>query len=173
MVIGMRCVRCGKNFDEEMYSGVCPKCGHFNNRRAEVDVSGYFSAKFDDDKVSTDAQASAQHARLHEMYDDPNAHKAGAGQHEKLHGMYDNSDPHRSRQSKGNGGKKDSYRQGRNENRDSGDGQINVGRVIFRTLMVFVIALIVLFSIATGNVRTVAVALAVWFIIFHKSSRRK
>lgn len=72
----MRCGRCGKNFDEEMYSGICPKCGHFNNRQKEYDVSGYFSARFDgDDKVSTSAQAAKQHEQLHRMYDSQNMHK--------------------------------------------------------------------------------------------------
>lgn len=86
----MRCGRCKKNFDEEMYSGVCPNCGHFNNRQAEYDVSRYFSAKFDDGgKTSTSAQAAKQHEQLHRMYDAQNMHKAGAGSHEKLHEMYD------------------------------------------------------------------------------------
>lgn len=72
----MRCGRCGNNFDEEMYSGICPKCGHFNNRRAEYDVSKYFSAKFDDGgKVSTQAQAAKQHEQLHRTYDSVNMHK--------------------------------------------------------------------------------------------------
>ena len=78
----MRCGRCGKNFDEEMYSGICPKCGHFNNRQAEIDVSQYFSARFDDGggKVSTSAQAAKQHEKLHEMYDKYNMHRPGAKQ---------------------------------------------------------------------------------------------
>lgn len=91
----MRCGRCGKNFDEEMYSGICPKCGHFNNRQKEYDVSGYFSAKFDDGgKVSTSAQAAKQHEQLHRAYDSSNMHKTGAGQHEKLHQMYDSFNMH-------------------------------------------------------------------------------
>ena len=71
----MKCMRCGKHFDEEMYSGICPKCGHFHNRQTEYDVSGYFSAKFEDrEKTSTDAQAVKQHAQLHKMYDKYNMH---------------------------------------------------------------------------------------------------
>lgn len=77
----MRCGRCGKHFDEEMYCGICPKCGYFNNRQAEYDVSKYFSAKFDDGgKVSTGAQAAKQHEKLHEMYDKHNMHKPQAAQ---------------------------------------------------------------------------------------------
>lgn len=77
----MRCGRCGKNFDEEMYSRICPKCGFFQNKRAEVDVSQYFSARFEDDKkTSTAAQAARQHDRLHEMYDKYNMHKPMARQ---------------------------------------------------------------------------------------------
>ncbi len=77
----MRCGRCGKIFDEEMYSRICPKCGFFQNKRAEVDVSQYFSARFEDDKkVSTAAQAARQHDRLHEMYDKYNMHKPMARQ---------------------------------------------------------------------------------------------
>lgn len=92
----MRCARCGKNFDGEMYSGICPKCGHFNNRQQEYDVSKYFSAKFEDDgKVSTSAQAAKQHEQLHRAYDSSDMHKPGAGQHEKLHQMYDKYNMHR------------------------------------------------------------------------------
>ncbi len=59
----MRCGRCGKSFDEEMYSGICPKCGHFNNRQAEYDVNRYFSARFgEQEKVSTNAQVAKQQA---------------------------------------------------------------------------------------------------------------
>ena len=77
----MRCGRCGKHFDEEMYSGICPKCGHFNNRQAEYDVSKYFSAKFDDGgKTSTGVQAAKQHEKLHEMYDKYNMHRPVARQ---------------------------------------------------------------------------------------------
>lgn len=72
----MRCARCGKRFDEEMYNGICPKCGYFHSRQAEYDVSKYFSAKFGDEvKTSTDAQAAKQHAELHKMYDRYDMHK--------------------------------------------------------------------------------------------------
>lgn len=91
----MKCGRCRKNFDEEMYSGICPKCGYFNNRQTEYDVSKYISAKFDgDDKVSTNTQAAKQHAELHRMYDSQNMHRTGAGSHEKLHEMYDKYQMH-------------------------------------------------------------------------------
>lgn len=91
----MRCGKCGKNFDEKMYSGICPKCGYFNNRQADYDVSKYFSATFDDsEKTSTKAQAAKQHEQLHKMYDSSNMHKAGAGSHEKLHEKYDKQNMH-------------------------------------------------------------------------------
>lgn len=71
----MKCGKCGKKFDEEMYSGICPKCGYFNNRQADYDVSRYFSASFDDGgKASTSAQAAKQHAQLHKMYDKHDMH---------------------------------------------------------------------------------------------------
>lgn len=113
----MRCGRCGKHFDEEMYSGICPKCGHFNNKQAEYDVSKYFSARFEDgEKTSTSAQAQKQHAELHKMYDKyTNASK----QHTELHRAYDKQDMHRSQQTKsyqagiGNAqGKAGTYQQG-------------------------------------------------------------
>lgn len=79
-----------------MYSGICPKCGHFNNRQKEYDVSKYFSATFDDGgKITTDAQAAKQHEKLHRTYDSSNMHKPGAGQHEKLHQMYDKYTMHK------------------------------------------------------------------------------
>lgn len=75
----MRCAKCNKNFDEEMYSGICPKCGHFNNRQSEYDVSRYFSARFDDSgKVSTSEQAAKQHEQLHKAYDKYNMHSQTA-----------------------------------------------------------------------------------------------
>jgi len=59
----MKCGKCGKIFDEEMHSGICPKCGHFNSGQVEYDVSRYFSARFDEqEKVSTNAQAAKQQA---------------------------------------------------------------------------------------------------------------
>lgn len=95
----MRCGKCGKNFDEDMYSGICPKCGHFNNRQTEYDVNKYISARFDEgDKISTSAQAAKQHEQLHRMYDSQNMHRAGAGSHEKLHEMYDAYNMHRQAQ---------------------------------------------------------------------------
>lgn len=91
----MRCARCKKKFDEEKYSGICPKCGYFNNQQTEYDVNRYISARFDgDDKVSTGAQGARQHEQLHQMYDSQDMHKAGAGSHEKLHEMYDRYDMH-------------------------------------------------------------------------------
>ncbi len=54
----MKCGKCGKQFDEAMYSGICPKCGYFNNRQGEIDVSRYYSARFEDDgKISANAPA--------------------------------------------------------------------------------------------------------------------
>lgn len=77
----MRCARCGKHFDEEMYSGICPKCGYFHSRQTEYDVSKYFSAKFGDEvKTSTSEQAAKQHAELHRMYDRHDMHKPHAQQ---------------------------------------------------------------------------------------------
>lgn len=77
----MKCIRCGKHFDEEMYSGICPKCGYFHSRQTEYDVSKYFSAKFGDEvKTSTSAQAAKQHAELHRMYDRHDMHKPHAQQ---------------------------------------------------------------------------------------------
>lgn len=77
----MKCIRCGKHFDEEMYNGICPKCGYFHSRQTEYDVSKYFSAKFGDEvKTSTDAQAAKQHAELHRMYDRQNMHQPQAKQ---------------------------------------------------------------------------------------------
>lgn len=77
----MRCARCGKHFDEEMYNGICPKCGYFHSRQTEYDVSKYFSAKFGDEvKASTSAQAAKQHAELHRMYDRHDMHKPHAQQ---------------------------------------------------------------------------------------------
>ena len=29
----IRCKNCGKRFDAEMYSGLCPKCGTYNDMR--------------------------------------------------------------------------------------------------------------------------------------------
>lgn len=143
----MRCGRCGKNFDEEMYSGICPHCGRFNNRRAEPDVSEYFSAKFDDGsgayagtKTSTGTQAAAQHAKLHEMYDVHKAHGKGAGTHEKLHKAYDTRDPH---------GNQDRAR-----------------KMIITSIVAFALVWIAAVSFAMGNFGVIIFAVIVWQFVF-------
>ena len=66
------CTSCHKKFDNDKYYGICPKCGAFNNL--------HFGGN--------DA-----HGRLHEMYDDKNAHSDYA-KHEQFHKKYDNTTNH-------------------------------------------------------------------------------
>lgn len=107
----MKCIRCGKHFDEEMYNGICPKCGYFHSRQAEYDVSKYFSAKFGDEvKTSTSAQAAKQHAELHRMYDKHNMHKPHAQQgmpHQAQVNPYQQAMRHQYRQAGADGGTKE------------------------------------------------------------------
>lgn len=73
----MKCIKCGKHFDEEMYSCICPKCGTYNRHAEKYNVNQYYSANFGEDgKVSTDAQARAAHEELHRMYEGQNVGQA-------------------------------------------------------------------------------------------------
>ena len=49
----MRCLHCGKNFDEERYYGICPKCGAFHSK----------------------ATPQEQHQQYHDQYDGGYRHK--------------------------------------------------------------------------------------------------
>lgn len=42
-----KCKKCGKHFDLEMYSGLCPKCGTYNGQHAEgTETSRYISGSY-------------------------------------------------------------------------------------------------------------------------------
>ena len=52
----MKCISCGKNFDEDKYYRICPKCGTYNNvKRPEY--------RLDDDPAFWGGEASGQGAR--------------------------------------------------------------------------------------------------------------
>ncbi len=73
----IRCKSCGKHFDPEVYSGLCPKCGTYNKIQGQEDeVSQYFS-----DGIS----GERAHRMLHEAYGDT-GHAEDA--HGQLHDRY-------------------------------------------------------------------------------------
>lgn len=75
----IKCKKCGKHFDPDMYSGLCPKCGTYNGAHmADTDVSQYLSGGNSAEKA---------HEQLHERYGDT-GHDAQA--HRELHEAYDN-----------------------------------------------------------------------------------
>lgn len=94
----MRCSKCGKHFDEELYSYICPGCGTFHSGRKEYDVSQYISARFD---TAGKPQADKVHEKLHREYDRQSMQQAHTRQyntaerkqaekaHERLHRTYD------------------------------------------------------------------------------------
>lgn len=57
----IKCKKCGKRFELEMYSGLCPKCGTYNGAHmAETDISQYLSSGFSGEEA---------HRNLHNAYD--------------------------------------------------------------------------------------------------------
>lgn len=75
----IKCKKCGKRFDIEMYSGLCPKCGTYNGvHMAETDISQYLGGS---------GEGEDAHQQLHNRYGDT-GHAADA--HRKLHDAYDN-----------------------------------------------------------------------------------
>ena len=42
-----RCMKCGKNFDEEMYCHICPKCGTYNRPKEKYEMKQYFTTNTD------------------------------------------------------------------------------------------------------------------------------
>ena len=73
----IKCKSCGKRFDPEMYSGLCPKCGTYNKLPGpEDEVSRYLNGGFSGEEA---------HRKLHETYGDT-GHAKDA--HERLHAGY-------------------------------------------------------------------------------------
>lgn len=57
----IRCEKCGKRFDPEIYSGLCPKCGAYNGKRVDdSQIAQYLSSGY---------QGEELHRELHEAYD--------------------------------------------------------------------------------------------------------
>lgn len=74
----IKCKKCGKHFDPDMYSGLCPKCGTYNGTHmGDSDVSQYLSSGY---------QGEQEHIKLHEVYGDT-GHDEMA--HQNLHETYD------------------------------------------------------------------------------------
>ena len=58
----IRCRKCGKKFDADVYSGLCPKCGAYNGKqRDDSEISAY---------IKTSDQAGELHRKLHDTYDE-------------------------------------------------------------------------------------------------------
>lgn len=87
-----RCMKCGKNFDEEMYCHICPKCGTYNRPKEKYDINQYFTTNtdgsekdiFSGEKYSTQKQAQETHEKLHRMYEHTSVREA----HEKQSTAY-------------------------------------------------------------------------------------
>lgn len=85
------CTSCHKKFDNDKYYGICPKCGAFNNLHfGGNDAHGRLHEMYDDKNAHSDY---AEHEQLHETYDNKNAHSDYA-KHEQFHKKYDNTTDH-------------------------------------------------------------------------------
>ena len=63
----IRCAKCRKSFDPELYSGLCPKCGTYNGRKmTDAAMAHYVSSE---GKISTAEAGEKEHRQLHETYD--------------------------------------------------------------------------------------------------------
>lgn len=72
----IKCVKCGKTYDEEKYFGICPKCGRYNRE---------------------ENASEKEHQELHNMYDDGYSHTE-EDDHHRFHKAYDNHYQHESAQ---------------------------------------------------------------------------
>ena len=57
----IRCKKCRKSFDPELYSGLCPKCGAYNGRHMDNSALELY--------ISGHDQGEMAHRELHEKYD--------------------------------------------------------------------------------------------------------
>lgn len=77
-IMKIKCRKCGKRFDQDIYSGICPKCGVYNGFcEGGSDISQYLSSSYSGEEA---------HRQLHEDYGDK-GHDGSA--HRKLHDTYD------------------------------------------------------------------------------------
>lgn len=91
----IRCKSCGKHFDPEVYSGLCPKCGTYNRIQGD-ESSRYYSSGISGEEAhrrlheayGDTGHAADAHGRLHERYGD-----AGhvEDDHERLHDRYEDT----------------------------------------------------------------------------------
>ncbi|MBQ7840328.1 MAG: hypothetical protein IJ390_07600 [Lachnospiraceae bacterium] len=73
----IKCSKCGKNFEPDMYSGLCPKCGTYNGaKRTESDITQY---------LNNSNPGEESHQKLHRDYDSVIKEQS----HRKLHESYD------------------------------------------------------------------------------------
>ena len=68
----IKCVKCGKMYDEEKYYGICPKCGRYNRE---------------------ESAGEKEHQEMHKKYDDGYSHTEN-DDHHRFHKEYDNSYSH-------------------------------------------------------------------------------
>lgn len=56
----IRCSRCGKRFDADVYSGLCPKCGAYNGKH----MAGYEEAVNEREKTEKTWRQEQQKAEM-------------------------------------------------------------------------------------------------------------
>jgi len=57
----IKCSKCRKNFDPDLYSGLCPKCGTYNGKRMDSSALEHY--------ISSASEGEKEHRNLHEKYD--------------------------------------------------------------------------------------------------------
>ncbi|MBR2948429.1 MAG: hypothetical protein IKC46_01055 [Lachnospiraceae bacterium] len=57
----IKCKKCRKSFEPDLYSGLCPKCGTYNGRHMDTSALDLY--------ISGRQQAEKEHRELHEKYD--------------------------------------------------------------------------------------------------------
>ena len=80
----IRCKECGRKFDPEVYSGLCPRCGAYNGKRVDDSEIGQY--------LSSGYQGEALHRELHEAYD--GGYEAAHGEKEGARSAYGDGQRH-------------------------------------------------------------------------------
>ena len=75
------CTKCGKVYDYDKYSGICPKCARYNNGKTAAEEHQEFHDKYDGGYNHTEQES---HHRYHEVYDTvKNPHEKKKNQNSK------------------------------------------------------------------------------------------
>lgn len=94
----IRCKSCGKRFDQEMYSGLCPRCGSYNRVEAEDSMTLQ--------SLREEPSGEEAHRQMHSAYDSLGSeyekwHDGAEGKTREIPGRFGRTDTYSMQQSHG------------------------------------------------------------------------